>query len=176
MILMLALAAHAADTPEAAALAPTVADRCGPAYEQQEIRFTFVFEAEGVEKVRRKHVWRPQESTPRAGDEGWAAFVNDSYWLLAPCKVNDPGVSRQIVDGDLQLTFADVGLTPGDRYLLEVDDAGRVTGWSYTLESGREGAWTWTEHEARGPLELSMRRVSADGKNVIRFEDVAVTP
>jgi hypothetical protein len=105
--------------------------------------------------------------------KAWGSFVNDSYWLLAPCKVLDGGVKRQEDGAVLTLSFDGVGLTPGDTYRLEVGEGGRVDAWSFTLQSGREGHFTWSEHTAVGPLNLSLRRTAADGETVIRFEDVA---
>ena len=114
---------------------------------------------------------------PEAALKAWGGFVNDSYWLIAPCKVNDPGVSRAVTeDGALTLSFDAVGLTPGDQYTLRVDEVGRVTGWSFVLQSEREGDFTWTQHQDFGPLNLSLHRATADGGTVIRFEGVSVSP
>lgn len=69
-------------------------------------------------------------------------FVNDSYWLLMPVKMFDPGVTRAYVadssDADtdvLRLSFSDVGLTPGDQYWIYVDrETGRIEKWAYQLQ------------------------------------------
>lgn len=99
-------------------------------------------------------------------------FVNDGYWLLAPLKVLDPGVRRavEVRDGldQLALSFDGVGLTPGDRYWIEVDEvSGAMTGWSFRLESGNEGQFDWIEpvtlDTPDGPLTLSRMKVSPDG-------------
>ncbi|MCU1277835.1 MAG: hypothetical protein JWM53_1381, partial [bacterium] len=57
-------------------------------------------------------------------NDGYEAFINDSYWLLAPFKVFDGGVT--LTDGGqdkgpkgeacdvIKLSFAGVGLTPKD--------------------------------------------------------------
>lgn len=108
----------------------------------------------------------------QAAAAAWAAFINDSYWLLAPCKLLDPGVLLSTEAGGLRLRFDGVGLTPGDSYLLEIDEDGRVQSWSFTLEDGRTGAFTWAEHRRVGPLELSLRRQATEGPVEIRFEDV----
>ena len=118
------------------------------------------------------------EADPATAAQAWKWFINDSYWLLAPAKLMDPGVHRRLDDqGRLVLTFGEVGLTPGDRYTLSVDrDTGRVTKWQYRLQSGREGAFRWTDYRQFGPLELSTRRISTEGDSevVIRFDDVDV--
>lgn len=177
--------------------------RSGRIYDQAEIRFRFIVEVGGEERVRRTHTWCPEQGRVRveglrredgtaiepltvAADgtgltEGsdaraaYEAFVNDGYWLYAPSKLEDPGVVRALEGDELRVSFGDdVGVTPGDTYWFESDDQGRVTGWRFRLQSGREGAFDWTEHRDVGPLHLSMRREQRDGDAVIRFEDVAV--
>ncbi len=113
----------------------------------------------------------PKASAEEAA-EAWARFVNDSYWLLAPSKVLDPGVRRTEGEGVLGLDFEGVGVTPGDHYELSVDADGKVTGWAYTLQGGREGSWAFEDYQQLGPLRLSLRRVSESA--VIRFDDVVV--
>lgn len=119
------------------------------------------------------------ESDPATAAKAWKWFINDSYWLLAPAKLMDPGVNRKLDEkGRLVLTFGEVGLTPGDRYALTVDrDEDRVTRWQYTLQSGREGTFRWTDYRQFGPLELSTRRISTggDSKIVIRLDNVDVS-
>lgn len=79
-------------------------------------------------------------------DSAHGMFVNDTYWLLAPFKLFDPGVTRGLDPSEdtatekaLTLTFDGVGRTPGDRYWLYVDrQSGRVTGWKFHLQSQPE--------------------------------------
>lgn len=102
-------------------------------------------------------------------NEANSRFVNDSYWMIAPLKVLDPGVRREI-DSDsaferLALSFDGVGLTPGDRYWIEVDNVtGSMTGWSYVLESSGEGEWDWIDpvqlDTEAGPLFVSQMKVN----------------
>ena len=185
---------------DAQAVAALVATTCGNPYDLAEISFTFVVEVEGQETLRRRHVWSPREGTlsvtegertvvltqlypyiaseaeSEAAIQAWSAFVNDSYWLLAPCKAQDPGVQVLLDDqGRLELRFGEgVGLTPGDRYWLTVDESGRVTRWDYLLQTGAIGGWTWTDYGLHGGLMLSTRRVSDEGTAVIRFEELQV--
>jgi len=56
-------------------------------------------------------------------------FNNDSFWLVAPYKVFDPGTERSIVsfeDGTngLLLTYTSGGNTPGDSYLWKLQPNG----------------------------------------------------
>jgi len=52
-------------------------------------------------------------------------FNNDSFWLVAPYKVNDKGTKRSIVKVDekeaLLVTYTSGGSTPGDSYLWILD-------------------------------------------------------
>lgn len=114
--------------------------------------------------------------------EGYSRFVNDSYWLLAPLKVLDPGVVRTVDTAGgvpvLALAFEGVGLTPGDRYWIEQDPtSGAMTGWRYRLEAGGEGRWQWADpveiETPRGPLSLPTMKVKEDG-TVILTEPRAV--
>ncbi len=119
-----------------------------------------------------------QDATDRLA-EAHARFVNDSYWMIAPLKVLDPGVRRDL-DNDgvferLAISFDGVGLTPGDRYWIEVDDVtGSMTGWSYLLESQGEGEWDWldpiTMDTEGGPVSISRMKVNRADSTAILTE------
>ena len=119
----------------------------------------------------------PGTEPPRAA-EAWRAFLNDSYWLLAPAKVMDEGVRRSLdEEGRLLLSFDGVGVTPGDLYVLTIDaESSRVLEWSFVLESGRASQFSWSAPDAAGPLMISQTRTSPDGDFVVRFEDIHATP
>jgi hypothetical protein len=113
-------------------------------------------------------------------EEAHGRFVNDSYWLLAPLKTLDPGVRRE-VDREsgfpmLALSFDGVGLTPGDRYWLEVDDVtGTMTGWSYLLEGDTARTrWEWIDPielgTPDGALRLPRMKVVEGSRSVILTE------
>lgn len=111
-------------------------------------------------------------------------FINDSYWLIAPLKVFDPGVVRSVEAPDgferLGLAFEGVGLTPGDRYSLEVDaGSGAVTGWTYQLESGNQGEHRWVDATSldtpAGPLVFARSKTSSDGRRAILTEPQILT-
>lgn len=117
------------------------------------------------------------ESDPERAARAWKWFVNDSYWLLAPSKLFDPGVDRELdEEGRLVLTFDDAGLSPSDRYTLSVDrERDVVTEWHYELQSGREGTASWEDYESFGPLHLSTRHVAeGDQRRVVRFQEIEV--
>ena len=61
-------------------------------------------------------------------------FNNDSFWLVAPYKVFDEGVTRSIVslennEKGLLITYASGGTTPGDSYLWLLDENYRPKGY-----------------------------------------------
>jgi hypothetical protein len=117
--------------------------------------------------------------------KAYGRFINDSYWLLAPLKVLDPGVNladggKGTFDGKsvriLKLSFSGVGLTPGDVYQHFLDpETGRMLGWEYTLESKQQGKWKWADVADYAGLQLSTRKVTEDGARTIKFENVAVS-
>jgi hypothetical protein len=110
--------------------------------------------------------------------QGYEAWVNDSYWLLMPYKLKDSGVTLKYKgegatdDGSkadvLQLTFKDVGVTPQNKYDVWVDQAsGMVTQWAYyqnntDAEPKFKTPWAnWTKHGRillsgdRGKMQLT---------------------
>ncbi len=109
-------------------------------------------------------------------------FVNDGYWLLAPLKTLDPGVRRDLDPNgrDLALSFDNVGLTPGDRYWIEVDPVTHsMTGWRYQLEGDTAVTrWAWLDPidlpTDRGPVRLATMKVRDGGGRAILTEPVAV--
>ncbi|WP_298516333.1 hypothetical protein [uncultured Kordia sp.] len=63
-----------------------------------------------------------------------AFFNNDSFWLVAPYKVFDEGVTRSIAtnksgEKGLLVTYNSGGTTPGDSYLWFLDENGRPKGY-----------------------------------------------
>ena len=133
-----------------------------------------------------------KKGAPVTGEEAekllakaYGRFINDSYWLLAPLKMLDPGVSLEdggegTLDGKpvhiLKFSFQGVGLTPGDVYQHFLDPAtGLMLGWEYTLESKQQGRWKWVDVADYGGLRLSTRKVTEDGARTIKFENVAVS-
>lgn len=170
-------------------VARRVVERAGNPYSEPGLSFTF--EVDGrpvrwhrwdVSGGRAEVTWVDQRGSctvvtpvPYAGEDplqkqAWSYFVNDQYWLLAPSKVLDPGVEARSTGDVLELSFASVGLTPGDRYRLTVDPEGDVTAWDFTLQSGRSGRYSWSEPVGVGGLRLSLERTSGD--RTIRFTGV----
>ncbi len=123
----------------------------------------------------------------RSGDRAWA---NDTYWLLMPYKLQDPGVTLKY-DGEetiggvtydkLHLSFDEgVGFTPGDEYWAYINrETHLMDQWRFLLqprgEEGRrsEGVYKWIEWQKYGNIMISSERESADG-NTRELQNIAV--
>lgn len=89
-------------------------------------------------------------------------FNNDSFWLVAPYKVFDPGTERKVVildDGTeaLLVTYTSGGTTPGDSYLWHLDASGFPTGFQMWVDilpiNGLKASWNdWTTTESGAQL------------------------
>lgn len=121
-------------------------------------------------------------------EDGYGAFINDSYWLLAPFKVFDPGVSLEDGGKDkgphgeacsvLKLSFGNVGLTPKDVYWLYVDDKTHlVVEWKYVLggEKKPPSAFEWSDWKKVGTIELASMRTAMGKPMAIRFDSLKVS-
>jgi hypothetical protein len=112
----------------------------------------------------------------------YGAFINDMYWLAMPWKWLDSGVSLQYLGPSehagkvcdvVELSFNDVGLTPGDRYRAFVSpETHLMTRWEYTLQSGNKGAWSW-EYGTHNGVMLAANHINAEGAS-INMGEVAV--
>ena len=115
------------------------------------------------------------DSTDHANrlSRAYRSFVNDTYWLLAPVKMLDPGVTRTYEadssDANIQvvkLTFEGVGLTPGDQYWMYLNaDNGQLVRWAFVLQGNLDAparAFNWMDYDEyetpAGPVTLSARK------------------
>ncbi|MEP6768127.1 MAG: hypothetical protein ABJC61_05625 [Acidobacteriota bacterium] len=122
----------------------------------------------------------------------YGRFINDSYWLLAPWKIFDPGV-RLAYDGEkpcpegagggacdvLKLSFENVGMTPKDVYWLWITkDGRRMVAWQYVLNGAQEEPTTalWKDWKPYGGISLATEKPMVGKPAVIRFENVSVSP
>ncbi len=118
----------------------------------------------------------------------YGAWVNDTYWLLMPYKLRDPGVSlrhdgRETIDGrtydKLAMSFEKVGLTPGDRYWVYVDTETHLVGrWAYHLEGMKPEepptAWTWEGWQTYGGIQLAPMRRKVGSDRTLELSDLRV--
>ncbi|WP_299045486.1 hypothetical protein [uncultured Polaribacter sp.] len=112
--------------------------------------------------------------------KAWNIFNNDSFWLVAPHKLFDDGVVRNIINIDdkdaLQVTYTSGGTTPGDAYVWILDTNyipksykmylknGRITGTPATWEdwiTTKSGTLLPTNHTLGKGKQLSMGTVKA---------------
>ena len=88
-------------------------------------------------------------------------FNNDSFWLVAPHKIYDNGVTRSLVNYNnkeaLLVTYNSGGSIPGDSYLWIVDENGMPTDfkmWVKIIPIGGIGA-TWNKwKETKAGIKL----------------------
>ena len=167
------------------------------------VDFTFAVEKNGKTVAQAEHHWDVAAQTdevkwkgkdvtvnlanPASTEEAKAAYarwVNDSYWLLAPVKLQDRGLTAasegtKEINGAqrdvLRLSFAQVGLTPNDQYRLYVDPATKlVTYWDYMPKGEKGMSGTWENYEKTGGLTLATDH-KMDGGVRIRILNLKVT-
>lgn len=117
----------------------------------------------------------PADEAQERLERAHGAYINDTYWLAMPWKWLDPGVNlrsagEETVNGELcdivELSFDQVGLTPGDVYRAFISKRSRLmTHWEYTLQSGNEGSWDWFYADNNG-LKLAATHKQADGREI----------
>ncbi|MBC8646724.1 MAG: hypothetical protein H7X85_06145 [Thermoanaerobaculia bacterium] len=139
---------------------------------------------------------RPAEGEARDSllKSAYTRFINDSYWLLAPWKIFDPGVILAY-DGEkpcpgelpggavcdvLRLSFGEtVGLTPKDVYWLWITrDGRRMVQWQYVLGGAQEPPSTalWRDWQPFEGVSLALEKEVIGRPVVLAFENVSVSP
>lgn len=100
-------------------------------------------------------------------DKAWKKWVNDAFWLTAPFKAFDTGVTRELVidqagDSSLMVQYQTGGSTPGDGYLWKLDESGKPVSWKMWVSIIPVGGikvpfdgWTTTETGAVLPTDHS---------------------
>ncbi|MBB6609849.1 hypothetical protein H7F15_02255 [Pontibacter sp. Tf4] len=110
-------------------------------------------------------------------DQAYALWINNSYWLVMPFKLQDPGVhlkylgEGKTMDGAvanmLEMTFDHVGLTPENKYHLWVDKkTGLVTQWAYYKDfHDKKPTFTrrWSDYKPYGTIMLASDRSNPEG-------------
>jgi len=117
------------------------------------------------------------EELEEAIQTAWAYWCNDSFWLNAPVKANDPGTSRKIVKDDdgkdqLLIQYESGGVTPGDAYLWQLDENFRPVSYKMWVSiipvGGIKATWEkWVEKDGAllstihkmGPMEIAIENL-----------------
>jgi hypothetical protein len=122
-------------------------------------------------------------------ENSYGAWVNDTYWLLMPYKLRDPGVNltyvgQEKIDGkdydEISLTFGQVGLTPGDHYWAWFNrDTHLMDRWAYLLQDQPRDAaptvWLWQGWQRYGKVMLAPHREQPGGdKRTLELSDILV--
>jgi len=120
------------------------------------------------------------DTLPKLMRRARSIWINDSYWLLMPYKLRDPGVTLkydgEVKDGDktydrVAMSFENVGDTPGDRYWISVNRANhRIEKWEHLLQGDKPPATLWTleGYEEHGGLWFAtMHRQGGKNETII---------
>jgi hypothetical protein len=120
---------------------------------------------------------------------GYRRFINDTYWLLMPIKMLDPGVHRayegQKTDNghtyDVVKLWFDpgVGLTPADQYWAWIKrDSGVVEQWHMKLQNTKPEdppvAVVFHDFKKIGGVSFSTRREVVGKNQTVSLDDVTV--
>ena len=128
------------------------------------------------------------EALAKQLESAYGAWINDTYWLLMPYKMRDPGVNLVYAGEEtigsttydkLLLSFEQVGLTPGDRYWAYVNRAThRMERWAYILQSDPPGqeatAWEWQGWARYGNILLAPERKKVAGDGTLPLSPIEV--
>ena len=124
-------------------------------------------------------------------ERAYGAWINDTYWLLMPYKLQDPGVNltyegTEQIEGmtydKLHLSFGQVGLTPGDEYWAWINrDTHLMDRWAYLLQAqpgqpraAEPTAWRWQGWQKYGNILLAPTRAQVTGDRKLELTDIAV--
>jgi hypothetical protein len=114
-------------------------------------------------------------------ERAYGTWINDTYWLLMPYKMRDPGVTLAY-DGEakeggatydkVMLSFDNVGLTPKDRYWVWVNrDTHLVDRWDFVLkgEDVPPTTFLWKDWRKVGNVKLAGERVNTKDNRRLVF-------
>lgn len=121
------------------------------------------------------------EKTKKLLDKAKKWWINDSYWLVMPWKLQDPGVTLKYIKTDelangikadiLQLTFENVGVTPDNKYWVYVDQKDHlIKQWDFFKNfDDKEPSFSkpWDNYQQAGDILLSYNRSDFGPKNVV---------
>lgn len=136
------------------------------------------FDTQTLEGTAKKHgqLLNGKEAK-EAVDQAWSYFANDSFWLVAPYKVRDPGTQRYLVETEagpaLLVTYTSGGVTPGDSYLWHLDEDYMPVAWQMWVKILPIGGlrFSWERWETikgarfstfhKGPIDIEIAELSS---------------
>ena len=115
-------------------------------------------------------------------ERGEGIWINDSYWLFMPFKLQDPGVTVNYVREDtmvggapssiLSLTFKGVGNTPDNKYEVYIDKKDNlIKQWAFFKTADQEEPpriWPWDNYQSHNGMMLSSERSDQSGPSNVR--------
>lgn len=118
--------------------------------------------------------------------QGRKIWVNDSYWLVMPFKLKDPGVilsyqGKDITQNEeeaevIELTYEDVGYTPQNKYKVYVDpQTYMVKEWAYYSNADQEEpdmVTPWKDFKKYGEIMLSGNRGQNNLEKIVVYDYV----
>lgn len=119
----------------------------------------------------------------------YRGYINDTYWLMAPTKLLDDGVSRAYAADSsnaqfdvVTTTYDNVGLTPGDQFWFWIDrETGMLDTWGYVLQGQEDRPitkWKWVDYQtfetAGGMVTVGPRKNSMSGTTSLMTDNVAL--
>ncbi len=118
----------------------------------------------------------------------YSRFTSDTYWLLLPFKLKDPGARlqyrgmRQIGANNfamIHLSFIDeVGLTPENEFNIFIDPAAHeIRRWEYFANAQAQPLVAlWEDWQSFGALRFAATRRLEESGRAISFEEIVVAP
>ncbi|MEO5984348.1 MAG: hypothetical protein ABIP80_02515 [Ferruginibacter sp.] len=105
-------------------------------------------------------------------EEGKNIWINDSYWLVMPFKMKDPGVTLKYISEDttqkgvkadvVRLTYKGVGITPNNAFNVWVNKKTHlVDQWAFYKEANQSKpnfVLTWGDYQTFEKIKLSGSR------------------
>jgi len=142
-----------------------------------------IHEMDGRVQVKGQEITEP-DSLQRMLSRARSIWINDSYWLVMPFKLKDTGVTLKYLGEEtiskgvrcnvLELTFADVGDTPQNKYRIYIDQKDNlVKQWAYYQRAQQDSAsrvWPMDNYRRYGDILLSADRSDSSGPRNVRVD------
>lgn len=133
----------------------------------------------GKIQIKGEEITQP-DSVAKYVNQAKNIWINDSYWLIMPYKLQDPGVKMTYLGMEktedqqdaykIQLTFESVGVTPQNKYWIYISpQSGLVIQWSYFANFQDEKprfTLPWADYKTYGKIKLSGERGPRDLTNI----------